>query len=58
MSPYTRKQIIKHALQYYIQRPNAEPKDVHREKTVLRQIEEELSREMERNRIKPKKDRL
>lgn len=58
MSPYTRKQIIKHALQYYIQRPNADPKDIHREKTVLRQIEEDLSREMERNRIKPKKDRL
>ena len=58
MSPYTRKQIIKHALQYYIQRPDADPKDVHREKTVLRQVEEELSREMERKGIKPKEARL
>ncbi|WP_270790075.1 hypothetical protein [Enterococcus diestrammenae] len=57
MSPYTRKQIIKHALQYYIQRPSADPKDIHREKTVLRQIEEELGREMERNGIKPKEAR-
>lgn len=57
MSPYTRKQIIKHALQYYIQRPDADPKDIHREKTVLRQVEEELSREMERNGIKPKEER-
>lgn len=58
MSPYTRKQIIKHALQYYIQRPGADAKDIHREKTVLRQVEEELSREMERNGIKPKEERL
>lgn len=58
MSPYTRKQIIKHALQYYIQRPDADSKDIHREKTVLRQVEEEISREMERNGIKPKEARL
>lgn len=58
MSPYTRKQIIKHALQYYIQRPDAALKDIHREKTVLRQVEEELEREMERNGIKPKEERL
>ena len=58
MSPYTRKQIIKHALQYYIQRPGADPKDIHRENTVLRQVEEDLSREMERNGIKPKEARL
>lgn len=58
MSPYTRKQIIKHALQYYIQRPGVDPKDIHRENTVLRQVEEEISREMERNGIKPKEARL
>lgn len=58
MSPYTRKQIIKHALKYYIQRPDADPKDIHREKMVLRQVEEEISREMERNGIKPKEARL
>lgn len=54
MSPYTKKQIIKHALQYYIQRPNASSNDVHRERTVLSQVEEEIEREMERNRIMPK----
>lgn len=57
MSPYTKKQIIKHALEYYIQRPNADQKDVRREKTVLRQIEEDVNREMERNGIKPKEER-
>lgn len=57
MSPYTKKQIIKHALEYYIQRPNVDQKDVRREKTVLRQIEEEVNREMERNGIKPKEER-
>lgn len=54
MSPYTKKQIIKHALQYYIQRPGAEPKDIHREKTVLNLVKEDIEREMERNKIKPK----
>lgn len=54
MSPYTKKQIIKHALQYYIQRPNASSNDVHRERTVLSQVEEEIEHEMERNRIMPK----
>lgn len=58
MSPYTRKQIIKHALKYYIQRPDADPKDVHKEQTVLRQVEEDIAREMLRNRIKPKEDRI
>ena len=57
MSPYTKKQIIKHALEYYIQRPDADQKDVHREKTVLRAIKEDISREMERNGIKPKEER-
>ncbi|MDT2483157.1 hypothetical protein [Enterococcus avium] len=57
MSPYTKKQIIKHSLEYYIQRPDADPKDVHREKTVLRQVEEDINREMERNGIKPKERR-
>lgn len=58
MSPYTKNQIIKHALQCYIQRPGADPEDVHREKTVLRQVEEEINRQMERNGIKPKEARL
>lgn len=58
MSPYTKNQIIKHALQYYIQRPGADPEDVHREKTVLRQVEEEINRQMERNGIKPKDERF
>lgn len=58
MSPYTKKQIIKHALKYYIQRSDADPNDIHKEKTVLRQVEEDISREMERNRIKPKEERL
>lgn len=54
MSPYTKKQIIKHALQYYIQRPGADSKDIHREKTVLNLVEEDIEREMEKNKIKQK----
>lgn len=31
-------QIIKHALQYYITRPGADPKDIEQEKTVAAAI--------------------
>lgn len=51
MKRYTEAQIIKHALQFYIQRPGADPKDVHKEKTVLSNIEEEIERLRLRNRI-------
>lgn len=54
MKPYTEAQIIKHALQFYIQRPGADPKDVHKEKTVLSNIEEEIDRLRERNHIPDK----
>lgn len=54
MKRYTEAQIIKHALQYYIERPGADPKDVHREKTVLRNIEEEIERIRLRNHIPEK----
>lgn len=54
MKRYTEAQIIKHALQYYIQRTGADPKDVHREQTVLKNIEEEIEMIRLRNRIPEK----
>ena len=34
---YRRMQTVKHALQYYISRPNANEKDLVREKNLLKQ---------------------
>ena len=41
-STYRNLQIIKHALQYYIARPNANEKDLTREKSLLERIEDEV----------------
>lgn len=54
-STYRNLQIIKHALQYYISRPNANEKDLAREKNLLKQVEEEVEIFQERNHI-PKKE--
>lgn len=43
MGTYYRKlQTVKHALQYYITRPNASEKDLAREKSLLKRIEDEV----------------
>lgn len=56
MSTYYRKmQTIKHALQYYITRPEASEKDLVREKNLLKSVEEEVEIYQERNHI-PKKE--
>ena len=56
MGTYYRKlQTVKHALQYYITRPNANEKDLAREKNLLKQVEEEVEIFQERNHI-PKKE--
>ena len=56
MGTYYRKlQTVKHALQYYITRPNASKKDLVREKNVLKSVEEEVEIYQERNHI-PKKE--
>ena len=56
MGTYYRKlQTVKHALQYYITRPNANEKDLAREKNLLKQVEEEVEIFKERNHI-PKKE--
>lgn len=39
---YRRMQTIKHALQYYITRPNASKRDLVREKSLLERIEDEV----------------
>ena len=38
---YRDMQIIKHALQYYITRPNATSKEIKQEQAVLGKVEEE-----------------
>ena len=55
MGTYYRKlQTVKHALQYYITRPNANEKDLAREKNLLKQVEEEVEIFQERNHISKK----
>ena len=43
-STYRNLQIIKHAIKYYISRPNANEKDLAREKRLLKRIEDELEK--------------
>ena len=58
MSTYYRKmQTVKHALQYYITRPEASEKDLVREKNLLKQVEEDIEWYEERHRIKKKEER-
>ncbi len=52
---YKKLQTVKHALQYYITRPNASKKDLVREKNLLKAIEEEVETFEERYHI-PKKE--
>lgn len=47
-------QIIKHALQYYIARPNATEKDLVREKNLLKLVEDDIEWYEERHHIKKK----
>jgi hypothetical protein len=42
MKEYKKLQIIKHALQHYIERPGASEKDVNQEKHVLEDITEQV----------------
>lgn len=51
MTEYKEAQIIKHALQHYIKRPNADEKDLETEKRLLREWEDEVERLKCRNRI-------
>ncbi len=56
MGTYYRKlQTVKHALRYYITRPNANEKDLVREKNLLKLVEKEVEIYQERNHI-PKKE--
>lgn len=55
MSTYYRKmQTIKHALRYYITRPNASEKDLTREKNLLEEITTEVKEYQERHDISRK----
>jgi hypothetical protein len=42
MKKYKKLQIIKHALEYYITRPNATDKDKYTEKVLLEQVTQEV----------------
>lgn len=48
---YRNMQIIKHALQYYITRPNATSKEIKQEQAVLGKVEEEIEMFKEVKRI-------
>lgn len=54
-STYRNLQIIKHALQYYISRPNANEKDLAREKSLLKRIEDEVEYYQKANHITKKR---
>lgn len=57
MSSYYRKiQTVKHALQYYLTRPNANEKDLVREKNLLKQVEEEVEIYQEKHHISKKEE--
>ncbi|MGG5323853.1 hypothetical protein IGJ83_001188 [Enterococcus pernyi] len=43
MKEYKRQHIIKHALEIYIQREGASEKDINQEKSVLKEIEENIA---------------
>lgn len=51
MNQYTETQIVKHALQAYIKRPDATEKDLSKERTVLKKYSEEAERLKSRYRI-------
>ena len=58
MGTYYRKlQTVKHALQYYITRPNASKKDLVREKNLLKSVEKEVEIYQERNHISKKEEK-
>jgi hypothetical protein len=53
MSTYYKDiQIVKHALQFYITRPNANEKDLEKEKKLLKKVENEVSNFKKSNHIK------
>lgn len=53
MSTYYRDiQIIKHALQFYIKRPDANEKDLEKEKKLLKKVENEVNNFKNSNNIK------
>lgn len=49
---YRDMQIIKHALQYYVTRPNATSKEIKQEQAVLEKVEKEIETFKEIKRIK------
>ncbi|WP_207413531.1 hypothetical protein [Enterococcus hirae] len=44
MKEYKRQHIIKHAIEMYIQREGASEKDINQEKSVLKEVEEDIAR--------------
>ena len=59
MSTYYKDiQIVKHALQFYIKRPDANEKDLEKEKKLLKKVENEVSNFKKSNNIKEKKEFL
>lgn len=55
MTKYGRLQILKHALEYYIQRPEATPSEIKVETSILKQITHEVNQFKEQHHIEFKK---
>lgn len=58
MTKYGRLQILKHALEYYIQRPEATPAEIKVETSILKQITNEINQIKEQYHIESKKYRV
>lgn len=56
-STYRNLQIIKHALQYYISRPDANEKDLGREKNLIKRVEDDIEWYEEKHHIKKEEER-
>lgn len=57
MTRYKQLQILKHALMYYMRRPNSTPDDLKAEESLLREIETGIEFLQERYRIPKKTER-
>lgn len=53
MTEYTELQIVKHALEYYVERPGASKEDIERESRVLESVRNRVEYLKERYAIKP-----
>lgn len=56
MKDYKRQHIIKHALEMYIERPDADEKSLNQERSVLNDVKESISNMKDQYGIKGKEE--